>query len=69
MNEATHRVVLRISSTGGRIGPFWWFNADTTPQQRFIGTGRGVYTVRYGSCGIGRHVRMAFEVVEPWGYA
>lgn len=68
MSHQPGGIFIRITSTGGRIGPFWWFNSDMTPQERYFGTGRGVYTVRYGTFGIGHHVRMHFEVVRPLGY-
>jgi hypothetical protein len=62
-----------ISSDTGRIGPFYWFNSDTTFKPYVIpidlgfgdtGMVQTVKAVRWGTFGIGRHVRMNLEAVE-----
>ena len=61
-----------ISSDTGRIGPFYWFNSDTTPKFYTVPWTIGIvdtgmmYTVkavRWGTAGIGRNVRMNLEDV------
>lgn len=46
--------MITINSDGGRIGSFWWLNADTTPVDfRVLVFGFSMKFVRYGTCGFG----------------
>lgn len=54
--------MISISSDCGRIGAFWWVNADTEPKydHRFQ-----MLLTRTGTCGFGWHLVFAYERHEP----
>jgi hypothetical protein len=41
---------IGMDSSGGRIGPFWWINADTRPIAYF-GPDLPIRFVMWGTCG------------------
>jgi hypothetical protein len=56
---------IQIDSDGGRIGPFWWLNADTEVLRLY-----GVDYVRWGSCGLGSHPdEVDLRAVDPEAHA
>lgn len=57
---------IRIDPECGRIGPFWWINADTSPRLYNIpGIGDFLF-VRRGSFGWGQPAQLVFEPCEPF---
>jgi hypothetical protein len=43
-----------ITSDHGRIGPFWWFNSDTSLRTYTMALFQvGLLYTRWGTCGIG----------------
>jgi hypothetical protein len=56
-------MTLTITPDRGRIGPFWWFNGNMNPHHRQL-LRPGYALIQWGTCGWGRHVRIAYDVVE-----
>lgn len=64
---------VAIDSDAGRIGPFWWFNSDTTPmtvdmplmvENIDFGMLQRRRVVRWGTFGIGRHAKLTLEPID-----
>lgn len=51
---------IHINSVGGRIGAFWWVNADMQPFM--LGP---LPFIRLGTCGWGKNANVLFEPLEP----
>lgn len=59
-------IAMYVDSDCGRIGPFWWVNADTSPRNYSI-PGVGVFLfVQEGSFGWGPQARIILTPVEPF---
>ena len=62
--------MINIDSDQGRIGELWWINSEPSVKHRvdfgfdFAGNRVLVNLVRWGTCGIGRDIRVAMEPVN-----
>lgn len=58
--------MINIDSDQGRIGELWWINADpATPiHARDVFPGLRCQLIRWGTCGIGRNIRVALEPID-----
>lgn len=59
--------MINIDSDQGRIGELWWINSDTSSIHRFdipIAADVQLALVRWGTCGIGRDIRIAMEPID-----
>ena len=56
--------MINIDSNQGRIGEFWWINSDPSTIHQVdvpIAAGVQLALVHWGTCGIGRDIRIAME--------
>ena len=59
-------MTIHVDSDQGRIGSFWWFNADTRLRLYSIpGIGNFQFT-QQGSCGWGTQPHIVLTPVEPF---
>lgn len=57
---------MHIDSDCGRLGPFWWINADTRPRwYRIPGIGDFQF-IQEGSFGWGKEARIVVTPIEPF---
>jgi hypothetical protein len=60
--------MTNIDSNQGRIGEFWWINSDQSTLRRVSTTFAGAHIhldlVQWGSCGIGRDIKIAMEQID-----
>ena len=65
--------MININSDQGRIGKLWWINSDPQPIEEFIPAVVGILDlgmlvkarlIRWGTCGIGRNIRVALEPID-----
>lgn len=65
--------MITINSDHGRIGELWWVNSDPRPIEKFLplsidildtGMVLKYQLIRWGTCGIGRHVRIEMEFID-----
>ena len=58
--------MINIYSNQGRIGEFWWINAQpsTVVDGRDIIPGLRYKFILWGTCGIGRDIRIAMEPID-----
>lgn len=65
--------MINIDSDQGRIGELWWINSDPQPIEKFIPAIVGIVDlgivvkarlIRWGTYGIGRHIRIAIEPID-----
>lgn len=58
--------MININSDQGCIGELWWINADpSTPiEAREIFPGLKIRAIRWGTCGIGRNIRVVMEPID-----
>ncbi|MEB3319339.1 MAG: hypothetical protein VKI63_00170 [Cyanobium sp.] len=54
--------MISIDSNCGRIGNFWWVNADTEPKYDPLFM---MVLTRLGTCGFGWHLVFSYERHEP----
>ena len=65
--------MIRIDSNQGRIGPLWWVNSDQQPRTALLTVTCGRHnirstvtqkSVRWGTFGIGRNIRIVMEAAK-----
>ena len=58
---------FHLSSTGGRIGPFWWTNSTTTPValDEPILERLAPRWILWGCCGWGTEARVLLQSIRP----
>jgi hypothetical protein len=60
--------MITIDSNQGRIGEFWWINSDQSTGRCVSTTFAGAYVlfnlVQWGSCGIGRDIKIVMEQID-----
>ena len=60
--------MINIDSDQGRIGELWWINSEPSVTRRvafdFAGAHVHLDLYRWGTCGIGRDIRVAMEPVN-----
>ena len=60
--------MIRIDSNQGRIGEFWWINSNQSRVRRISTTFAGAHIhiglVQWGTCGIGRDIKIAMEPID-----
>ena len=58
--------MINIDSNQGCIGEFWWINAQpsTTVDAHEIIPGLRYKLILWGTCGIGRDIRIAMEPID-----
>ena len=58
--------MINIDSNQGRIGEFWWINANpsTVVDARESFPGLRLKLILWGTCGIGRNIRIAMEPID-----
>jgi hypothetical protein len=66
-------VTVNIDSDQGRIGELWWINSDLQPIEKYIPAVIGILElgmvmkarlIRWGTCGVGRNVRVYMEPID-----
>jgi hypothetical protein len=59
--------MISIDSNKGRIGLLWWINSDLRPRTELLPELFGIFgiskVIRWGTCGIGRKIRISMEEV------
>lgn len=64
---------MSIDSNGGRFGSLWWINSDLQPRTEFVPVMVGIHDtgmvvkrklIRWGAFGLGRDLRVSFEVID-----
>jgi hypothetical protein len=60
--------MITIDSNQGRIGEFWWINSDQSTGRCVSTTFAGAHVlfnlVQWGSCGIGRDIKIVMEQID-----
>lgn len=59
--------MISIDSNQGRIGEFWWINSDPSTIHKVdvpIAANIFIDLVLWGTCGIGRDIRIAMEPID-----
>lgn len=65
--------MINIDSNQGRIGELWWINSDQQPIEKLVPLSIGIIDtgmvvmrklVRWGTCGIGRNIRIQMELLD-----
>lgn len=66
-------MTVNIDSDQGRIGELWWINSDLQPIEKYIPAVIGILElgmvmkarlIRWGTCGVGRNVRVYMEPID-----
>lgn len=57
--------MIKINSTAGHIGNFWWINQGCEIEDVSNNPWSTLLARRIGSCGFGRPMRLEFEALSP----
>lgn len=65
--------MIIVTSDHGRLGPFWWVNADQQPRPEYVPVMLGPIetnlevksnVIRWGTCGYGKKIKVALETID-----